>query len=353
MIIKKIHIYGFGKFVDYQLELTQNINVFHGENEAGKSTIFSFIHAILFGFPAKNQTRTSYEPLGSSRYGGKLVIELPEIGEVTIERVKGHQGTECEVYNRFGRLGGDEKIKEWLKGIDRSFYESIYSFNLDGLQDIYRLEEDQLGKYLFFAGMSGSERLWEMEADLQKQMDNLFKPGGKKPIMNQKLAELKQSSQAIQKAREKEKSYNSFLDEEREIGEEISVTQEQMNRLKTNLIHLKDWLRLLPTIQELAAIEVRLAELKETYFPVNGLERMEKIEAERSAKETFLQTQLNKLKVLEDEKDALSINEQWLVCGERVRQAELYSDKLSILFEEIKTRTIELEHIEDKIIKLQ
>ncbi|WP_139891500.1 MULTISPECIES: AAA family ATPase [unclassified Bacillus (in: firmicutes)] len=353
MIIKKIHIYGFGKFVDYKQELTSDINVFYGENEAGKSTIFSFIHAMLFGFPAKNQTTASYEPSGSGRYGGKLVIELPEIGEITIERVKGHQGTECGVYNRFGRIGGEEKIKEWLKGVDRNFYESIYSFNLDGLQDIYRLEEDQLGKYLFFAGMSGSERLWEMEAGLQKQMDSLFKPGGKKPILNQKLAELKQSSQAIQKAREKEKSYNTFLSEERELSKEISLTQEQIERIKTNLIHLKDWKRLLPSIQELASIEVRLSELEESPFPVNGMGRMGKIEAERSAKETFLQTQLNKLKVLQNEKDSLQVNEQWLASGERVRQAELYSDKLIILLEEIRTQSIELKHIEDKIIKLQ
>ncbi len=353
MIIKKLHIYGFGKFVDYKQELTSDINVFYGENEAGKSTIFSFIHAMLFGFPAKNQTKTSYEPSGSSRYGGKLVIELPEIGEITIERVKGHQGTECRIYDRFGSIGGEEKLKEWLKGVDQSFYESIYSFNLDGLQDIYRLEEDQLGKYLFFAGMSGSEKLWDMEAGLQKQMDSLFKPGGKKPILNQKLAELKQSSQAIQKAREKEQSYNTFLAEERELSQEISVTQEQIERTKANLIHLKDWMRLLPSIQELAAVEARLSELKEFPYPVNGMGRMEKIEAERSAKETFLQTQLNKLKVLQEEIESFHVNEKWLTSGERVRQAELYSDKLNLLIEEIRTQSIELENIEDKIIKLQ
>ena len=353
MIIKKIHIYGFGKFVDYQLELTSDLSVFSGENEAGKSTIFSFIHAMLFGFPAKNQTIASYEPTGSSRYGGKLIIELPEIGEITIERVKGHQGSDCKVYSRHGSIEGEEKIKEWMKGMDRSFYESVYSFNLDGLQDIYRLEEDQLGKYLFFAGMNGSEKLWDMEADLQKQMDSLFKPGGKKPIMNQKLAELKQSSQKIQKAREKEKNYNAALAEERELDKEIQTIQAKMNGLKPKLIHLKDWQRLLPSINELAAIEARLSELKEFDFPVNGIGRMEKVEAERSAKETLLQTQLNKLKVLQDEMAALSVNEHWLSNGDRVHQAERYVDQISTLSEEIRTQSIEIKHLDDKIIKLQ
>ncbi len=353
MIIKKIHIYGFGKFVDYQLDLTSNINIFFGENEAGKSTIFSFIHAMLFGFPAKNQTTSTYEPTGGSRYGGMLVMELPEIGEIKIERVKGHQGTDCQVYDKFGKVGGEERIKEWLKGVDREFYESIYSFNLDGLQDIYRLEEDQLGKYLFFAGMSGSEKLWDMEAGLQKQMDSLFKPGGKKPLINQKLSELKQSSLAIQKAREKEKSYNTFLDKKRKLIEDISSYQEKIDQNKAQLIHLKDWQRLLPSIQELAAIDARLDELNVSPFPVNGMGRMEKIEAERTAKETLVKTQLNKLKDLQDEKDDLEVNEQWLASAERVRQAELYCDKLNVLNEEIQTQSIDWKHIEDKIIKLQ
>ena len=353
MIIKKLHIYGFGKFVDYKLEFTTDLNVFFGENEAGKSTIFSFIHAMLFGFPAKNQTPTVYEPIGGSRYGGKLVIEHPETGEITIERVKGHQGSDCKVYNEHGSIGGEGIIKEWLKGMDRDFYESIYSFNLDGLQDIYRLEEDQLGKYLFFAGMSGSEKLWDMEASLQKQMDSLFKPGGKKPVINQKLAELKQSSQAIQKAREKESHYNAFLAEERELSEEISINQDRVSQIKKNLIHLKDWLRLLPSIQELSVIEASLKELDINDFPVNGISRMEKIEAERSAKTTLLQTQLNKLQLLRNEKDAVLVNEHWLTCGEKVHQAELYCEKLSILLEEIQTQSIELKHLEDKITKLE
>ena len=353
MRIKKLHIYGFGKFVDYQLELTSDLTVFFGENEAGKSTIFSFIHAMLFGFPAKNQTNASYEPASGSRFGGKLVIEIPEMDEITIERVKGHQGSECRVYNKLGIVVGEEKIREWLNGMDRSLYESIYSFNLDGLQEIYRLDEDQLGKYLFFAGMNGSEHLWDMEAGLQKQMDNLFKPGGKKPLINQKLTELKQSSHAIQKAREKEKNYNASLAEERELSKEIKNTQGKMDELKADLIHLKDWQRLLPSIQEMGAIEARLKELKEFDFPVHGMSRMEKIEAERSAKETLLQTQLNKLKALQDEKAALYVNEQWLLAGERVHQAERYYEQLSALSEEMRTQTIEIKHLDDKILKLQ
>ena len=50
MIIEKIDIKSFGKLRDITLEFSDTVNVIEGENEAGKSTIASFIKYMLFGF---------------------------------------------------------------------------------------------------------------------------------------------------------------------------------------------------------------------------------------------------------------------------------------------------------------
>ncbi|MDU1530096.1 MAG: AAA family ATPase, partial [Staphylococcus warneri] len=51
MIIKSLEIYGYGQFVQRNIEFNQSFTEIFGENEAGKSTIQAFIHSILFGFP--------------------------------------------------------------------------------------------------------------------------------------------------------------------------------------------------------------------------------------------------------------------------------------------------------------
>ncbi len=62
MKIVEINIYGYGKFENVLFTDLHSTQVFFGENEAGKSTIMSFIHSILFGFPTKLHSELRYEP---------------------------------------------------------------------------------------------------------------------------------------------------------------------------------------------------------------------------------------------------------------------------------------------------
>ena len=89
MRIIEIHIYGYGKLENYHISSMERLQVFFGENEAGKSTIMSFIHSILFGFPARQSPELRYEPKDNSKYGGKIKAFFPDEGIAVIERVKG------------------------------------------------------------------------------------------------------------------------------------------------------------------------------------------------------------------------------------------------------------------------
>ncbi|MDN6731077.1 MAG: AAA family ATPase, partial [Atopostipes suicloacalis] len=60
MKIKKLVIYGYGKWIDQTFDLNEDIQIFLGENEAGKSTLMSFIHSIFFGFPTRNSILLRY-----------------------------------------------------------------------------------------------------------------------------------------------------------------------------------------------------------------------------------------------------------------------------------------------------
>ena len=63
MKIENIRIDGFGVWSDKTWgPLEPGLNVFHGPNETGKSTLMAFIRSILFGFDRRGSSRR-YEPV--------------------------------------------------------------------------------------------------------------------------------------------------------------------------------------------------------------------------------------------------------------------------------------------------
>lgn len=49
MKILEIYMKNFGKFSDRRIFFHDGINLLYGKNEAGKSTIYAFLRAMLFG----------------------------------------------------------------------------------------------------------------------------------------------------------------------------------------------------------------------------------------------------------------------------------------------------------------
>ncbi|MCD8084170.1 MAG: AAA family ATPase [Clostridiales bacterium] len=77
-----LHIDGFGKFHDLDVRFEDGLNVVYGRNEAGKSTLHTFIRCMLFGLErgrgraSKNDLYSRYEPWQNrALYGGRLRLE--------------------------------------------------------------------------------------------------------------------------------------------------------------------------------------------------------------------------------------------------------------------------------------
>ena len=109
MKIKKIHIDGFGKLHDLDIELGDGINVFCGQNEAGKSTLHMFIRSVLYGASNKRRlgARSIYERMRPWKnpevYRGRMEIEF-ERQRYMIER-------------DFNKAPDDLVIMELAKGV--------------------------------------------------------------------------------------------------------------------------------------------------------------------------------------------------------------------------------------------
>ena len=81
MKIQKLKINAYGKLKDKEIEFKDNINLIYGKNEAGKSTILTFIVNMLYGI-SKNKNGKAYsdfekyKPWNQEDFSGKLEYEL-------------------------------------------------------------------------------------------------------------------------------------------------------------------------------------------------------------------------------------------------------------------------------------
>ena len=83
MKLKKIKINGFGKLKNTNIDFKDKINIVHGNNEAGKSTLLRFITGSLFGISKNKEGKDladyeKYRPWDSQEYSGKITYSLDD-----------------------------------------------------------------------------------------------------------------------------------------------------------------------------------------------------------------------------------------------------------------------------------
>lgn len=102
MKLKHLKINGFGKIKQKDIDLTPEINVIYGKNEAGKSTLLKFISCMFFGaLKTKNGKDISdfdkFKPWKTEEFSGKVEYELKN-GE-NFEVYREFKKKNAEVYN--------------------------------------------------------------------------------------------------------------------------------------------------------------------------------------------------------------------------------------------------------------
>ncbi|MEK5522264.1 ATP-binding protein [Heyndrickxia sp. FSL W8-0423] len=291
MKIKNLHIYGFGKLSDVKMNLSSSIQVIYGVNEAGKSTLMAFIHGILFGFPTKQQSELRYEPKVGTKYGGNITLETKS-GDIWVERVKGKAVGDVTVRLSDGTQGGEELLKDLLKHMDKALYKSIFSFNIHGIQGVSQLKGEDIGTYLIAAGTIGTDAIVKSEQQLQKELDRLFKPSGRKPELNEMLQTLKDQEKELKKSMQYNQTYEKLQLDNQNLVQDINELQEKVAASQLEIQKLEqlkqDWVLL----KERKEILQSLNNIGEVTFPIDGLKRMEKLEDQ-------LQVAANQLYVLD------------------------------------------------------
>ncbi|OCA84355.1 hypothetical protein A8F94_16745 [Bacillus sp. FJAT-27225] len=312
MKIEQIHIYGYGKLENIHLDNLEDFQVFYGENEAGKSTIMAFIHGILFGFPTRQQLDLRYEPKTGGKYGGRITLRLPDYGVALIERVRGKAAGDVSVTLEDGTSGGEQLLKKLLGNFDKSMFQAIFSFNLQGLQNVHQMNTEDIGRFLFSSGTLGTDRLAKAEIELQKELEARFKPSGKKPSLNKKLATLKALEADLNKASEKSSRYEGLIKEKDAVEREQRTLQAELKEIDGQIRKLKEWSRIGDLAREEAGLKEELQTFEGFEFPVRGVERLESLKQLMGPYQVQIESLEQRRTALLKELDSLKVNQELL-----------------------------------------
>lgn len=131
MKLLELHIDGFGKFHNRTISFQDGINVIYGKNEAGKSTLHTFIRGMLFGMErgrgraARNDLYSKFEPWeNSGTYEGWLRLES--------------EGTVYRIERKFRRDSKSLKIINETTGTEEEATRAFMDTLLSGLNEIGR-----------------------------------------------------------------------------------------------------------------------------------------------------------------------------------------------------------------------
>lgn len=261
MIIKEIQLTNFGKFNHKNVSLEPGLNIIYGENEAGKTTLHTFIRGMLFGIEKQRgkasgrDVYSKYEPWENpSNYQGIMRIENDGIN-YRIERNFNREHRLFRVINEDEGIElTEEQIEELFAGLDESCYYNTISISQLGSVTDKELEVI-LKNYAANLGATKSMEIDIKEAfsdlDIQKKKiitenkigeEDIIKKSVKLTTEQLEIIEREQHK-IISSIEQKKENVNHLLEKKKELSaldkkrlEELAKQNERKDKLYQDAI---------------------------------------------------------------------------------------------------------------------
>src|SRR5262245_30192924 len=282
MKIENIYVDGFGVWNDRRWEsLRPGLNVFHGPNETGKSTLMAFIRSMFFGFE-KRGTAKRYEPLNGGSHGGHLELIVGDT-RLRVERKVGrHVRGTVTVYA--GDAAGDESaLERLLGGTTRTLYHNVFAFGLEELEQFHTLQETEIATHISGAGLGiGASRWAAVQKDLEDRQSALFLPRGQNSSINVAFKALESVRDDLDRTERQPQDYLAAHEERTRLAVELSGLEEKVTEVSRKINHYAKRVKNRPFVERRNSIEGRLKDLVAVdSFPEGGIERLQLIERQR------------------------------------------------------------------------
>ena len=318
MKILELNIYEFGGLKDRSFPLSEGLNLFEGENEAGKSTVWLFIKFMLYGLPKKGQeerirsvSRDGHCAKGSMRvlHGGeeylidRSFVEGTRSGSERVSILRCRDGEELYEGKNPGEmlLGGPKEVFESSCGIGQTMGAALGGKkSMDAIRNLLSTADERVDvskiiekldrvrvTYRHKNGKGG--RIAELEAEknrLKQQREAASEVQGRLSLLRAKLSA---DEERIGKLKEQQSEINDLLTqigyhqilcrfdrltEDRQAREQVEKERRELRKatLKTDY---------LPTSSHVATLQTLVEQVEQAE---------EKLLAQRMCREELVKT---------------------------------------------------------------
>lgn len=359
MILERIDIQAYGSLREVTLHTDRPVTLVYGPNEAGKSTVLEFIRTVLFGFTTRGGT-TRYAPDPAVIQGGALTVRDAAGRRIRVERwdrsADGRGKTPAagavKVVFPDGTTGGETELAALVGGLTPELFRQLFAFGLSELQELGTLQSDEVSGFLYSAGLGLSgTAIQAAQKKLTQELEQLYRPRGRTPLVNQALRELAAVEERLRASRSEAESYRLLVEEGARLTERCGVLEAELERLQREAGELDRSRQALQFARRLEEVERELAALPGSLdeVPEDAVLREEAFEAELER----LTTELDAVTLAANEAEAKLASLE--IGRERreailARQAELESllDRLAA-YEEGKRQLAEAEAEEEQL----
>ena len=239
MRITDINVDGFGVWKGLQIEsLSDNVTVFYGQNEAGKTTLMQFLRSMMFGFSADRRDKYA-PPVYGGLAGGSAEIVSPK-GDFEIQRhvdpnrVNDIVGDLMVTDTTDGTVHGRAKLGTILSDIDESIFNNVFAIGLREIQELNALNSTDASDMLYKL-TSGLDRvsLVDVMRDLRSRRENIWSVDGDEESKLTALATRKnQLLREIEELLARSKRWSKIAAQTNEVSAELETLSKKLADLE-------------------------------------------------------------------------------------------------------------------------
>jgi uncharacterized protein YhaN len=200
MKILQLRLLAFGLFTDTVLDIgggEEGLHIIYGLNEAGKSSALRALRQMLYGIPERAQDDYLH-PYAKMRIGA--VLKHSDGSALEFIRRKGRANTLRAADD--STLMDESTLNKFLGGMNADLFATMFGIDhadlVRGGQEIIQ-GGGTVGQILFAAG-AGLSELRRVQEELVSEADDLFRPSGQKPKINEAIALFKKSQKELRDA---------------------------------------------------------------------------------------------------------------------------------------------------------
>ncbi|MDX2054898.1 MAG: AAA family ATPase [Polyangiaceae bacterium] len=263
MRFRRLDLSAYGSFSGVSLDLSGGksggLHILYGANEAGKSTALRAITALLFGIPERTADDHTH---GTKLMRVGAVLEEPNGRVHTFVRRKKRKDPLRDANDA---PVPEAAMEQLLGGLSQGMFESM--FGLDHVRlaeggEALLAGEGDLGESLFEAKLGGEGTRRVLEG-LEQEAEALFKPTGKKPLLNVALEEYRAAAKALRDAVQRPDVWEAQQRALDRAEKERSLVEQERRQARATLARLSRIVAALPSVERRAKLQLELQSLGE------------------------------------------------------------------------------------------